>query len=346
MAIPELGKLEPVPVRDVWPDEARDFTPWLAENLDQLGAALEMNLELVAQEAPAGRFKLDILAKDADFGVMAAIENQLEWTDHNHLGQLLTYAGNHDVRRLIWVAPNFLPEHRAALEWLNQWTDDEIEVYGVEVTVARIGDSIPAPSFNKVVSPAVRVDRTKQPAAGSQDGRVQFYARFYRLLHSDLANEGIYPVSAAQGGWVARYRRYHTSVNGTSYSSIHDCGDGLVHIGFQVWKNKNGETVNENGETVIAMLRHQKDAITREMHGVEVYWSETVPGIADPGPGLWVSKPALYSDPEAKHIDTRAWMLQNLVNLRNAIQPRLEAVMSKLNGDAAAAPDHSPETPQ
>ena len=84
---------------------------------------------------------------------MVAIENQLEWTDHNHLGQLLTYAANHDVRRLIWVSPNFLPEHHAALEWLNQWTDDEIEIYGVEVTVVRIGDSSCAPVFNKIASP-------------------------------------------------------------------------------------------------------------------------------------------------------------------------------------------------
>ena len=338
MAIPELGKLEPVPVREIWPHEERDFTPWLAKNLHRLGAELEMNLELVEQEAPAGRFKLDILARDVDFGVMVAIENQLEWTDHNHLGQLLTYAGNHDVRRLIWVAPNFFPEHRAALEWLNQWTNAEIEVYGVAVTVARIGDSLPAPSFNKVVSPVVRIARTEQPISG-QMTRVQFYSRFYQLLNSELANERMYPVAPAQGGWVARYRRYHTNVNGTSYSSIHDCGDDLVHIGFQVWGN-------ENGDTIIKMLRQQKDAIDREMSGVEMYWSETAPGIDDPGPGLWVSTPASYSDPEAKHIDTRAWMLQNLVNLRNAIQPRLEAVMSKLNGDDAAAPDHAQEMPQ
>ena len=107
-----------------------------------------MDLELVEQEAPAGRFRVDILARDVDFGVMVAIENQLEWTDHSHLGQLLTYAANHDVRRLIWVSPNFLPEHHTALEWLNQWTDDEIEIYGVKVTVVRIGDSSCAPVFN------------------------------------------------------------------------------------------------------------------------------------------------------------------------------------------------------
>ncbi len=313
MPIPELGKLERVNVREIWPDEARDFTPWLAENLGQLAAELEMNLELVEQEASAGRFRLDILARDADFGVMAAIENQLEWTNHNHLGQLLTYAGNHDVRRLIWVAPNFSPEHRAALEWINQWTDDEIEVYGVEVTVVRIGGSLPAPVFNKVVSPSVRVDRTEQPPAHPMT-RVQFYSRFYRLLNSELANEGIYPISAAQGGWVARYRQYHSDFHGTSYASMHDPpapDDGYVWVGFRTW--------DDDGEAIIEMLREHQDEIAGAMPDVEMDWGETE---------IWVSRAASYNDTEEDHWSTRKWMLQALVNLRNSIQPHLEAAMS------------------
>ena len=309
MTMPELGKLEPVPVREIWPDEARDFTPWLAEHLDQLGNALEMNLELVEQEAPAGRFRVDILARDVDFGVMDAIENQLESTNHSHLGQLLTYAGSHDVRRLIWVAPGFLPEHRDALEWLNQWTDDQIEVYGVEVTAIRIGDSLPAPVFNKIISPSVRMDRSKLAPAGPMT-RAQFYSRFYRLLNSELVNEGIYPISAAQGGWVARYRQYHTNYYGTSYASIHDPpapADGHVYIGFRAW--------DENGEAIISMLREHEDAIHREMPGLEVDWGETE---------IWVSKAASYDDTEEEHIATREWMFQNLVNLRNVIQPHLD----------------------
>ena len=297
MPIPELGKLERVNVREIWPDEARDFTPWLAENLGQLAAELEMNLELVEQEASAGRFRLDILARDADFGVMAAIENQLEWTNHNHLGQLLTYAGNHDVRRLIWVAPNFSPEHRAALEWLNQWTDDEIEVYGVEVTAVRIGGSLPAPVFNKVVSPSVRVDRTEQPPAHPMT-RAQFYSRFYRLLNSELANEGIYPISAAQGGWVARYRQYHSDFHGTSYASMHDPpapDDGYVWVGFRTW--------DDNGEAIIEMLREHQDEIAGAMPGVEMDWGETE---------IWVSRAASYNDTEEDHLSTRKWMLQAL----------------------------------
>ncbi len=311
MVIPELGKLESVPLRDLWKHEARNFTPWLAGNLNQLGAELEMNLELVEQEVPAGRFKLDILARDTDFDVMVAIENQLEPTDHNHLGQLLTYAGSHDVRRLIWVSPDFLPEHRAALDWLNQWTDDEIEVYGVEVAAVRIGDSPSAPVFNKIVHPSVKVDRA-EPAPPSQMKRPQFYSRFYRLLNSELSNEGIYPISAAQGGWVARYRQYYTDeqYTGTSYASMHDPpppNDGHVYVGFRAW--------DDDGEAIIELLRQQKDDIDREIPGVELDWGET---------DIWISKPASYSDLEQEHIATRAWMLENLVKLRNAIQPRLE----------------------
>ncbi len=314
MPIPELGELELVPMREIWPDEAQDFTPWLARNLHLLGAELEINLELVEQEASAGRFKLDILARDTDFGVMVAIENQLQPTDHNHIGQLLTYAGNHDVRRLIWVAPNFLPEHRAALEWLNQWTDNEIEVYGVEVSVVRIGDSLPAPVFNKIISPSVRTDRINLAPAGPM-ARPQFYSRFYGLLNSELANEEIYPISAALGGWVARYRQYHTDHYGTSYASRHDPpapDDGHVYIGFRAW--------DENGEAIISMLREHEDAIHREMPGLEADWGETE---------VWVSKAASYDDTEEEHIVTRAWMFENLVKLRDAIKPRLDAIMSE-----------------
>lgn len=310
MTMPELGKLETVSLRAIWPDEARNFTPWLAENLAQLGAELEMNLALVAQEVPAGRFKLDVLARDTDFDVMVAIENQLEPTDHNHLGQLLTYAGSHDVRRLIWVSPDFLPEHRAALEWLNRWTDDEIEVYGVTVTAVRIGDSLTAPVFNKIVSPSVRVDRV-EPTPVRPMTRTQFYARFYGLLNRDLSNEGIYPISAALGGWVARYRQYYTNEQyaGTSYASRHDPpppDDGRVYIGFRAW--------DDDGQAIVELLRQEKDDIEREMPNVELDWHETE---------IWISKPASYSDVEEEQVATRAWMLENLVNLRNAIQPRL-----------------------
>ena len=142
-----------VPVRRVWMNEAHDFTPWLAKNLPLLGEALGMELELVQQEAASGRYNVDILADHARTSATVIIENQLEWTDHDHLGKVLTYAGWHDARILIWVAPHFYEEHRAALDWLNRWTTEEIEVYGVELHTTKMGDSSANLEFVPVVFP-------------------------------------------------------------------------------------------------------------------------------------------------------------------------------------------------
>ena len=131
--MPELGKIEQVDMRLIWPHEAHDFTPWLANRLDLLGDPLGMELELVQREADIGGFSLDILAQKRDTGELVAIENQLEWADHPHLGKLLTYAAALDARVVIWVASSFRGEHRATIDWLNDWTPEEINFYGVEV---------------------------------------------------------------------------------------------------------------------------------------------------------------------------------------------------------------------
>ena len=153
MTAPEQG-IEKVGVRSKWKDEAYDFTPWLAKNLDLLGDELGFRLELVKEEEPVGPFSLDILAKDAETGMKVAIENQLEETDHTHLGQLLTYASGCGVGIAIWVAPEFVFEHAQALDRLNKWTGDGIRFYGVKVEVIKNNaqSSIDA-KFHKVVYP-------------------------------------------------------------------------------------------------------------------------------------------------------------------------------------------------
>jgi RecB family endonuclease NucS len=118
---PQLGRLQRVSVRDYWVDEAREFTPWLAEseNIVLLGQAIGVELEVEAQEKNVGPFSADILCKDTLGGQYVLIENQLERTDHTHLGQLLTYAAGLDAVTVVWVAGRFTEEHRAALDWLN-----------------------------------------------------------------------------------------------------------------------------------------------------------------------------------------------------------------------------------
>ena len=133
----DLGTIEQVDLREVWPHEAQDFTPWLSANLDKLGEALGLDLELHESEAPVGPFSLDVLAHDRGNDRPVIIENQLGSTNHGHLGQLLTYAAGYDAGVIVWLTGDFQDEHRAALDWLNQRTGEDTAFFGVVVVMAR-----------------------------------------------------------------------------------------------------------------------------------------------------------------------------------------------------------------
>jgi hypothetical protein len=162
----KLGKLQQVELRNIWTSEADDFTPWLAqeENLILLGDAIGIELELEAQEKNVGPFRADILCKDTATDNWVLIENQLEKTDHVHLGQLLTYASGLKAVTIVWIAKRFTEEHRAALDWLNEITDDRFNFFGLEVELWQIGSSEVAPKFNVVSKPN---DWSKTVAAGA-----------------------------------------------------------------------------------------------------------------------------------------------------------------------------------
>lgn len=155
MVVSQLGRLEPADLRSAWADEAGHFTPWLAqeENLALLGQTMGIELELEAQERNVGPFRADILCKDVKTSHWVLIENQLERTDHVHLGQLLTYAAGLDAVAIVWIARNFTEEHRATLDWLNEKTEDSVNFFGLEIELWRIGDSVPAPKFNVISQP-------------------------------------------------------------------------------------------------------------------------------------------------------------------------------------------------
>lgn len=154
-SLPRLGRLVRVDPRTIWETEAQDFTPWLAreENLSVLADTLFMELELEAQETNVGQFRADILCKNTDDRSWVLIENQLERTDHRHLGQILTYAAGLHAVAICWIAESFADEHRATIDWLNEISDDKFQFFGLEIEVWKIGDSPPAPKFNVVSRP-------------------------------------------------------------------------------------------------------------------------------------------------------------------------------------------------
>lgn len=155
MANSILGKLEKVNLREVWKNEGAEFTPWLArdENIALLGEAIGIDLEVEAQEKGVGPFRADILCKDTISDHWVLIENQLEVTDHKHLGQLLTYSAGLNAVTIIWIAEKFTEEHRATLDWLNEITDSHINFFGLEIELWKIGNSPIAPKFNIVSKP-------------------------------------------------------------------------------------------------------------------------------------------------------------------------------------------------
>ncbi len=157
----KLGRLEKIDLRSYWKKEATDFTPWLAqsENIQLLSEAIGIELEVQSQEESVGPFSADILCKDTINDHYVLIENQLERTDHTHLGQLMTYAAGLDAVTIIWIAQKFTEEHRAALDWLNRITDDTFTFFGIEIELFKIGDSVPAPMFHIASKPN---DWTKQ----------------------------------------------------------------------------------------------------------------------------------------------------------------------------------------
>lgn len=154
-SIISLGRLEPVPLREAWPHEAGNFTPWLAqpENLSLLAEAVGMVLELEAVEKPVDTFSADILARDVSNDRWVLIENQLESTDHSHLGQILTYAAGLNAETVIWLARDFREAHRAAIDYLNRISSSEYNFFGVQIELLRIGASAFAPRFNIVAKP-------------------------------------------------------------------------------------------------------------------------------------------------------------------------------------------------
>ena len=275
-----LGQLTPVALRGIWPTEANDFTPWLArsENLAVLGGVLGIELELEAQERAVGPFRADILCKDISphgSGAWVLIENQLEQTDHIHLGQLLTYASGLEAVVIVWIAAGFTEEHRATLDWLNKITDERFRFFGLEVELWQIGDSPAAPKFNVVAKPN-NWSRSVARAARSMDESELSELRMMQRTYWEVLNAALERVAGPVSG-----KRKPLPQSWMDYS----IGRTGFNVGVSMTVSKRrlraylyiSKSTASMAKASFRLLHEQADEIEREL-GHSLEWEERPEG--------------------------------------------------------------------
>ena len=319
MSEQELGKLERVDLRATWPSEDGDFTPWLAqeENLAILGETLGIELELEAQEKSVGPFRADILCKD-DSGNWVLIENQLERTDHTHLGQLLTYASGLEAVTIIWIAKQFTEEHRSTLDWLNRITDEKFHFFGVEVELWRIGNSPSAPKFNMVCKPNDWSRSVAQAARGLNDTQVmqlEYWTAFSDVLRntSDRFSGVRTPQPATWMGYSIGKSNFKLSV-------------AMVHTQRKLYTEL--YIGGGNAKPFFYLLRKQKQSIEQEL-GIDQELGEVLEW--EEKPGQIISRIRIYwkdVNPEDKEDWPRQhkWLAERLNDMHRVFYDRVQAL--------------------
>ena len=200
----QFGRLVDLPLRDAWKHEALQFTPWLAANIDHLSDAVGIPLELTGTEVAVESFSADILARNTLDDSVVLIENQLETTDHTHLGQIMTYLAGLEARTVVWIAPAFREPHLSAIRWLNEHTADGFSFFAVKARVVRIGDSPFAPIFEIVEKPNQFERSVQRKAEPVKSELSQARADFWHGLgaaHPNMLDLEFRP-SASSNVWI------------------------------------------------------------------------------------------------------------------------------------------------
>lgn len=249
-----IGKIERVPLRQVWPHEAYDLTTWLEENVDVLNDALGLGLVSAERESAAGAFSVDLVAQGAD-GRTVVIENQLERSDHDHLGKLVTYTAMTDADVAVWIVSQPRPEHVRAISWLNEAAPADF--YLVKIEGIRIGESPPAPLLTLIVQPSAETreaGEVKRELAAGPGIRHRFWTELLDRARRRTSLHGA--ISPTTSTWISTSAG--RSGLGFNYSVLQHAGQVELYI-----DRGSGET---NTATFNELLAH-RDQIEKEFGG-------------------------------------------------------------------------------
>ena len=308
-------------LRNKWANEAWDFTPWLAENLDLLGEAVGLKLEPVQQEQQVGSFSLDILAREADEDVTVAIENQLEWTDHSHLGQLLTYAAGCKAQIAIWVAAEFQHEHAEALHWLNQWAGTNVRFYGVKVEVVKeTEDGRLQPRLHKVVYPGGWNKGLTLSQPPPPNPEIERCERFFGPLIAKVPEADFPPPPRRLYGFQDRF--YPSGFDREIGYAVSLAGGPSVFFHIRTWDSV--DLSNRLFDVLEAERREIESSIGVEG---EWYWSRYDRySMVDIG----VYRSSSMDDSPEEHEAVRAWMLDLLPRFKETFEERTAKLLAEL----------------
>ena len=309
--------------REIWESENEDFSPWLSRNLNLLDEILGTELRLVSLEQAVGRFSADIFCVNVADDSLAVIENQLEITDHSHLGKLLAYAVGLQARHIIWVATEFENEHRNVLEWLNDNTGIGFQFFGVKLELIPVNGTDCTPKFSLIVEPRNRIRLQNYPPQidNSVDPRSGFWSKFREYI--DNSNSSLKPDE-----W---------NPNKPDYLGF-DIGQG--HIWLAAWKHSQGMQIAVNLHMRQQFVESHFDRLKESQREIDLdfgteprlEWNREpyhLRNLAQQNPDHNIPQVGVYN----RHVDLRyeddwanyfEWMLSNLEKLHRVFHPRIE----------------------
>ena len=308
-SIGRISKLSEAQVKKIWPREEQDLSPWIKDHIEEVNSTLGLDIQISEVESSVGNFRLDLGGLEARTQKPAVIENQFGKTDHDHLGKLLTYAAGREAGILIWIAMEFQEPHRAALNWLNQVTGNELLFYGLELEVYKIDESRPAPKFTVTVQPPDSkrprpVQGLSQREAAYQDFWTKFLA--YAKSHEPSLTRAKTPQPT---NW------FYTGMGFSSFGlGANFTGDGQFRVEIYI-----DTGIKEQTKQAFAELEGQKGPIEEQL-GEPLEWQELPERRAC---RITLPRAGTIVDPLEKLSDYISWGVDRMVRLRDVFKPRI-----------------------
>jgi len=304
----KFGVMKRINPRSVWPDEARYFTPWL----DELGAVLGMELELLEVEASVGDFAVDILAKNLGTGTEIVIENQFGATNHDHLGKIITYGAGFEAGTVVWIAESIREEHRQALDWLNQRTDSETQFFGIVIELIQVDESKPAFNFRLVVFPNEWKKSRRSRVGSTVSPRADRYRAFFQSLIDMLREE--HRFTNARVGQPQSWYSFASGSSGITYGASFAQG-GRVRVELYIDQGD-----QDKNKALFDRFFDERQLIEEEF-GQELEWERLDDRRAS---RIAFYRPGKIDDDSNELQDYQTWLIDNLLRLKAVFSQRLD----------------------